>query len=880
MGHQYVLRSVLLACGVGALAGILVRPSVGQEQLPPNQENKQEKVAIQTAQGQTTQSQTIQPQTTQPQTTQPQTTQPQTTPQTTQPQTTQPQVGANPLGSAGLTISAAELSATQAPAVSTPGASTVSGAQATGLGSTDLGSLLGQSTSAIGVETAKRQPIANETRIRGYHLGQTLTWADGVFWFPARYDLDTMLSKIDSGNVKNAVVLKGPYSVLYGPGFSFIDVETNGSPRYQDGFEQHGRLTTEYKINGEQLYGRANVWGGDCNWGYNISYGHRTGNDYETGNDLTIPSSYNSRDVNAVFGFDLTPCDHIEIGYLRLDQTGLDFPGNVFDTDDLLANSFRARYTSEKTDYWDRLTIDGYYNRTTLDGNAQALDKRAFIPILSRVLTTGFTDISQASSGYRIAATWGGNDQTRYASNNSYGTTSGCSNSGNTNACNNSTMAMTGNYAPNGSGCNTIRASDTCGCTTPQLTVGQDFRYLNGHLNEFDTPSGFVLPGFSSTFNFPIPPSNQLDAGLFAEYTHPFSQCLTVKVGVRGDYTSSNIDGQPLVPQGGSFNALENVFFFGNAAAGVTNFERDWGMWMTYGTAEYKLNDCVTFTAGASHAERPPTLTELYAMGPYLAILQQGFTKVIGDPNLETEKLWQIDLGSRIKTEYFRAGANGFFSFIQNYITYSALSQVPGAAGPFLPTSLANALTVQYANTDLAILTGFELYSEYDYNDFLTPFMTVSYVGGRDLTRDSRGQLIPTATGISPTLGANGAPQEPLPGIPPLESRLGLRFHEGCQNPRYGVEFSARIVNSQDRVAASLGEVRSAGFAIYDIRGYWQARKHLLLVAGINNLLDHNYREHLDLRTGVLAFPVAGVTSGTGVFQPGISPYFGAEYTW
>jgi outer membrane receptor protein involved in Fe transport len=42
----------------------------------------------------------------------------------------------------------------------------------------------------------------------------------------------------------------------------------------------------------------------------------------------------------------------------------------------------------------------------------------------------------------------------------------------------------------------------------------------------------------------------------------------------------------------------------------------------------------------------------------------------------------------------------------------------------------------------------------------------------------------------------------------------------------------------------------------------------LLLLAGIENLTDKYYHEHLDLRTG------------RGVFQPGINFYFGFELTY
>ena len=109
-----------------------------------------------------------------------------------------------------------------------------------------------------------------------------------------------------------------------------------------------------------------------------------------------------------------------------------------------------------------------------------------------------------------------------------------------------------------------------------------------------------------------------------------------------------------------------------------------------------------------------------------------------------------------------------------------------------------------------------------------------------------------------------------MPGIVPLESRLGLRFHEPAETPRWSVELAARIVDAQRRIAASLLEVPSAGFTVWDVRGYWRATDHLLVLAGIENFTDKNYREHLNF------------TSQNGlvqVFQPGLNGYLGPAWS-
>lgn len=695
-----------------------------------------------------------------------------------------------------------------------PSSNVIQGTQAVGLASTDTGDLLGRSTSATGVETQKRSPIANEARIRGQRLGQITTHADGAFWFPARLDLDTFLSKIDSGLVQDIIVLKGPYSARYGPGLSFIDIATTRTPRYDTGFEWEGRTFSNYRTNGEQLYGRQSAWGGASDWGFRMSYGHRTGNDYRTGSGMMIPASYNARDADLAFGYDFSPVSRLEIGYMRLDQTNLEFPGQIFDTTFLVTDGARLRYILEEQKYFDRFVLDSWYNYTRLEGNAQRQGKRRQIPELNGTPPLflnpffGRTDIDLGSLGYRMAVTWG---------------------------------------------------EDRC----PQLTVGTDLRRLNGHLNEFDSlqfeASGSVLP-CGNEVNFPIPRYQQtVIGGLFVEYAYPVEDRFVVKVGARGDYVNSDLTKLP--PPG--FTCEQFQRSAANLLGSGTDFEREYGLWLAYATAEYKLSECWTAVGGLGHSERPPTATELYAMEPFLAILQQGFTSVRGNVGLEPERLWQIDMGLRANYEQFRFGANGFCSIIQDYITYAALSQTQKGVNIIAQ----NALTVQFTNTDLATLAGFEVYTEFDYSDYLTPFMTMSYVSGRDHSRAGRGNLIRESGTLTPIpgVGALGANQEPLPGIPPFESRMGLRFHEARRDPRWGLELASRFVASQNQVASSLLETRSSGFAVYDVRSFWKARQGLLVTAGVENVFDRNYREHLDLRTGL------------GVFQPGINGYFGVE---
>ena len=168
--------------------------------------------------------------------------------------------------------------------------------------STDATDLARKSKSAPSTKGPKKNPITTDLQVRGNRM--TKLAAKGSYWVPARMDLDTMLSKLDSRIIRDMIVIKGPYSTTLGPGLGFVDVDILDSPRFMDGTEIRGATSSEYKVNGEQWYARQWLFGGDADWGFRASYGHRTGSDYTSANGTGIPSSYQSRDFDFAWGRD------------------------------------------------------------------------------------------------------------------------------------------------------------------------------------------------------------------------------------------------------------------------------------------------------------------------------------------------------------------------------------------------------------------------------------------------------------------------------------------------------------------------------------------------------------------------------------------------
>ena len=225
---------------------------------------------------------------------------------------------------------------------------------------------------------------------------------------------------------------------------------------------------------------------------------------------------------------------------------------------------------------------------------------------------------------------------------------------------------------------------------------------------------------------------------------------------------------------------------------------------------------------------------------------------MIGNPSLDKERAWQVDFGLEVDYCNWRGRAGAFHTWIVDYATFTGK----------LINDPSGARLLRSTNTDLATLTGFELYGESDLSYRLSAFGSMNYVDGRDRE-----------------IGT------PLAGISPLDSRVGFRLTDQCEGQIWGLECGARIVNNQDSLGGlRIGTVNvvgidafegpTPGFTLFYLRGYWNVTEDVHLVGGFDNLFNRTYLEHLDLR-----LPVDGAIPASYVLAPGFTPYLGMEWT-
>jgi iron complex outermembrane recepter protein len=117
------------------------------------------------------------------------------------------------------------------------------------------------------------------------------------------------------------------------------------------------------------------------------------------------------------------------------------------------------------------------------------------------------------------------------------------------------------------------------------------------------------------------------------------------------------------------------------------------------------------------------------------------------------------------------------------------------------------------------------------------------------------------------TRGENRSDDLPLAQMPPLELRTGLNYAD----QRWAAGVLWRIVAEQDRYALRQGNIvgqdlgRTGGFGVLSLNAGWKPTPAVLVSAGVDNLFDKVYAEHLS-RGGAA---VSGFEQTTRVNEPG-----------
>jgi len=188
--------------------------------------------------------------------------------------------------------------------------------------------------------------------------------------------------------------------------------------------------------------------------------------------------------------------------------------------------------------------------------------------------------------------------------------------------------------------------------------------------------------------------------------------------------------------------------------------------------------------------------------------------EMLGNPALNPEINNQLDLMVGYQTDDASLDISAFTSFIQDYIS----SRIDPLLKPAMPSSPG---VRRYVNIDEAFMTGFEITWKQRLFAGLKHNLSLAYTYGQDKVRN-----------------------EPLPEIAPLDFRYTL--WGSYLNNRLMPVVTLRHVMQQDRISSAFGEQSTPSFTLIDLGVTYQINNDLGVTAGVKNLFDVAYYEHLN----------------------------------
>nr|WP_225218230.1 TonB-dependent copper receptor [Luteimonas colneyensis] len=257
--------------------------------------------------------------------------------------------------------------------------------------------------------------------------------------------------------------------------------------------------------------------------------------------------------------------------------------------------------------------------------------------------------------------------------------------------------------------------------------------------------------------------------------------------------------------------------------AGFVRFERD-------------VDSSLSWYAGIGHTERMPDYWELFSanMGP------MGAANAFA--GLDTEKTTQLDVGLQYRGERFDAWISAYAGRVDDFIQFRYMDTMMGKR------SMVSNIDAQTSGAEFGV--------EYRPDEDWTLGGSLAYARGKD--RDSG---------------------RPLPQMPPMEGRFSADWDNGT----WSAGALVRVVDGQDRVAEGYGNVvgqdigPSAGFATLALNAGYRFASGVQLTAGVDNLFDRAYSEHLNLAGNAdFGYPADAVR----INEPGRTAWLRVGYSW
>jgi iron complex outermembrane receptor protein len=306
------------------------------------------------------------------------------------------------------------------------------------------------------------------------------------------------------------------------------------------------------------------------------------------------------------------------------------------------------------------------------------------------------------------------------------------------------------------------------------------------------------------------------NAGIFAGYNTIFNS-FTVDAALRVDFNNADSEDTLVLIKDG-------VEYFNETASQFLNFSANLGL-------SYKITEKLTASLAIARGTRSPNMLERY-----IKLLGVGYDTYdyLGNPQLKPETNNEVDLTLKYSDPKLGIiNLNSFYSYVKDYISAEMLP-----SSVIMPATLGAPGVKQFVNVDNATFTGFELgyTSPQKYKLGVSVIAALTYGRIPEVTK----YIITSGKVTGDTLIKNDA----LPEIPPFETTISINYRllHGKLIPKV----SYRLVAAQHHVSEAFYEPETPGFSLLNCSVSYNLSKNIDINAGVNNILDVSYYEHLN----------------------------------
>jgi iron complex outermembrane receptor protein len=378
------------------------------------------------------------------------------------------------------------------------------------------------------------------------------------------------------------------------------------------------------------------------------------------------------------------------------------------------------------------------------------------------------------------------------------------------------------NYSLRPAGTNRMFSPAHSADTGLQLDSGarrdrDEFRVGTGfHRNEFDA---FQQNAATGRQQDTLHEATRWRVGTYFEWQREWSPRWETVLGARNDVVLMDArDIQqwyaPAAADAARFNARDHEFT-------DVNFE---GM----GAVRFRPADWTTLELAGARKVRSPSSLERYLWTPLSASAGQADGRTyLGNLDLDPEASHQVNLTASFHGARWEVRVSPFYNWVSDYIQGTPIGRLDAAGRPVL----------QYRNVSLAELHGVEANARWLLSTNFTLRGGLSYVRGR-----------------------NEDTGDHLYRIAPLRGTVALDFRWRD----FEATAETVLADEQTNVSAYNNEPVTPGYVVVNLRAGYRFNAHLRLDAGIENLLDEDYADHLD---GINR--VAGSDVAVGARLPG-----------